>query len=79
MPNGIKKTWFVWRKKNILELDVVGPVVTKSSTKYFHHFGQWAKIIFGGKLGNPSFCHIDGMERPNKFLKKRQVLVSPRI
>ena len=23
---------------------------------------KWAKIIFGGKFGNPSFCHINGME-----------------
>ena len=37
------------------------------------------KIIFGGKLGNPSFCHIDGMERPTKNLKKKQVLALPRI
>ena len=28
-----------------------------------------AKIIFGGKLRNPSFCHIVGMERPIFVLK----------
>ena len=38
-----------------------------------------AKTIFGGKLGNPSFSHIVGMETPKKFFEKRQVLVSPRI
>ena len=27
-----------------------------------------AKINFGGKLGNPPFCHIVGMERPTKIL-----------
>ena len=29
-----------------------------------------AKIIFGGKFGNPFFCHINGMERPIFFWKK---------
>ena len=29
----------------------------------------WAKIIFAGKLRNPSFCHIVGVERPNYILK----------
>jgi hypothetical protein len=28
---------------------------------------SWAKIIFGGKLRNPYFCHIFGMERPFLF------------
>ena len=30
----------------------------------------WAKIIFGGKLRNPYFCHIFGMENQIFFLKK---------
>jgi len=47
---------------------------------YFRdHNYTWAKIIFGGKFGNPSFCHINGMERPVFFVEKRQVLASPRI
>ena len=28
-------------------------------------FSIRAKNIFGGKFGNPSFCHINGMEGPN--------------
>ena len=35
---------------------------------------SWAKIIFVGKSGNPSFCHINGMEKPIFFVEKRQVL-----
>ena len=31
---------------------------------------MWAKIIFGGKLRNPSFCHIVAMKRPNIFFEK---------
>ena len=30
---------------------------------------HWAKIILGGKLRNPYFCHIFGMERPIFVLK----------
>ena len=30
----------------------------------------WAKIIFAGKLRNPYFCHIFGMERQFFLLKK---------
>ena len=41
--------------------------------------GSRAKIIVGGKFKNPSFCRIVGMERPNIFFEKRQVLASPRI
>ena len=36
-----------------------------------------AKIIFGGKLRNPYFCHIFGMESPF-FLEKGYVSVWPR-
>ena len=35
---------------------------------YLEH--RWAQIIFGGKLRNPYFCHIFGMERPFILLKK---------
>ena len=43
----------------------MGPCVLNRAASFCH----WAKIIFAGKLRNPSFCHIVGMERPNFFLK----------
>ena len=53
----------------------MGPCVLNRAASFCH----WAKIIFGGKLGNSSFCHIVGIKRPRIFFGKRQVLASPRI
>ena len=41
--------------------------------------GRRAKIIFAGKLRNPYFCHIFGMERQFFFVEKGYVSAWPRI
>ena len=40
------------------------------------YVGTRAKIIFGGKLRNPYFCHIFGMERPMFFLLLKKACIS---
>ena len=37
-------------------------------------FANGQKLFFGGKLRNPSFCHIVGMKRPTIFFKGRYKL-----
>ena len=50
--------------------------ITQLTIRYVNELDIWmswqqrAKIIFGGKLRNPYFCHIFGMERPFFWLKK---------
>ena len=53
-----------------------GTVYPKCSKMYYTLIQciavYWAKIIFGGKLRNCSFCHIVSMERPkNVFFEKK--------
>ena len=43
---------------------------TKTNTR-FKSLVIGQKFIFGGKFGNPSFCHINGMERPIFFFEKK--------
>ena len=44
--------------------------VLKNTLDKLLYIDLWAKIIFGGKLRNPKFCPIFGMERLFFLLKK---------
>ena len=71
----LQKKWLIFNKNKphqpCQSLQIPGQDTTNLQVCLARNSSRhWEKIIFGGKLKNPNFCHIFGMESPFFLLKR---------